>query len=184
MRYTTTIDITEMPQVYRNQNARLLYFHLCLKCGYHDDDRDVIEVSLRRLADDVGLTLSATRHSLKILMASSLIRMEGSLILVKKWVDERPITKRTRSEKSSRVQAEARAREERDAQRAVEIAKDKEQRARLEAEGLTSFIVFFEKKFAEYQQGENSALASLKRNISIYLEHCKQVKRKPIIDHI
>lgn len=73
MRYTTIIDITEQPDVYRNVNARLLYLHMALKAGYHDDDRDRLHVSLRNLAAAVGLTLSATRHALKVLEAAKLV---------------------------------------------------------------------------------------------------------------
>lgn len=60
MRYTTIVDISEYASLYRNHNARLVYLHLALRSGYHDNDRDLIDVSVRRLADAVA-SLSARR---------------------------------------------------------------------------------------------------------------------------
>lgn len=95
MRYTTLIDISEVPEVYGNMNARLLYLHMVLKSGYHDDDRDTLRASFRQLAAAVGLTLSATRHALRILGASGLIQKEGEVWRVKKWIALSPPTPRT-----------------------------------------------------------------------------------------
>ena len=67
MRYTTIIDIRDFPELYRNQNLRLLYLHLVLKSGYHDDDRDQVHTSIRRLGYETGLTVSAVRHGLAML---------------------------------------------------------------------------------------------------------------------
>lgn len=86
MRYTTLIDITEQPDVYRNVHARLLYLHLALKSGYHDNDRDLISISIRRLAMDAGLTVSATRHALRVLGAAGLISREGDKLRILKWI--------------------------------------------------------------------------------------------------
>ena len=95
MRYTTIIDITELPQVYRNVNARLLYLHLVLRSGYHNEDRDLARISLRVLASSVGLTLSATRHALHILGDAGLVVKEGDAWRVRKWFVADPPTPRT-----------------------------------------------------------------------------------------
>ena len=73
MRYTTIIDISEIQPIYRNVNARLVYLHLVLKSGYHDNDRDLVSISLRRIAAEVGLTLSATRHAISQLEKAQLL---------------------------------------------------------------------------------------------------------------
>lgn len=86
MRYTTLIDITELRQVYRNIHARLIYMHMVLKAGYHDDDRDVCSISIRSLAADTGLTVSATRHALKTLEANGLLTRTNGTWVVKKFV--------------------------------------------------------------------------------------------------
>ena len=86
MRYTTVIDISEFPQIYRNLNARLLYIHMALKAGYHDDDRDVCRLSIRSLAADVGITVSATRNALQQLEKAGLISKSSDCWIVKKWV--------------------------------------------------------------------------------------------------
>lgn len=98
MRYTTLIDISEIPEVYRNQNARLVYLHLALKAGYHDEDRDVLQTSIRMTAWKVGLTVSATRHALAVLERAGLLKRTVSGWTVTKWIqatDPTPRPKKT-----------------------------------------------------------------------------------------
>lgn len=96
MRYTTIIDITEFQVVYRNVHARLLYLHLVLKSGYHDQDRDLVALSLRSMAEQAGLTLSATRHAISQLERAGLLSKEGDRWRVKKWFIENPPSPRPR----------------------------------------------------------------------------------------
>lgn len=108
MRYTTVIDITELTEVYRNVNARLLYLHMSLKAGYHDDDRDKLEMSIRDLAAGAGLTLAATRHALKVLQAAKLIsRNARTWNVLKFFVADAPTPRRqpTKAEKASATAA-------------------------------------------------------------------------------
>lgn len=87
MRYTTVIDISEFRATYRNLNARLLYLHLALKSGYHDDDRDLIATSIRRMASDAGLTISAVRHALATLERDGLVKKaEDGRLRILKWI--------------------------------------------------------------------------------------------------
>lgn len=88
MRYTTVIDISEFPSVYKNPNARLVYLHMALKSGYHAEDKDKLKSSIRRIAMAVGLTVSATRHALAQLEREQLITKTDSGWMVKKWVVE------------------------------------------------------------------------------------------------
>jgi DNA-binding transcriptional MerR regulator len=88
MRYTTVIDISEFPRVYKNPNARLIYLHMALKSGYHAEDKDKIKTSIRRIALAVGLTVSATRHALAQLERDQLITKIDGGWMVKKWVVE------------------------------------------------------------------------------------------------
>lgn len=94
MRYTTLIDITEYPDLYRNTNVRLLYIHLVLKAGYHDENRDVVALSLRSMAADTGLSFGATRHALKVLQKHGLVTIVNGRLSVRKWVAPAPISKR------------------------------------------------------------------------------------------
>lgn len=107
MRYTTAIDITELPQVYRNVNARLLYLHMTLKCGYHDDDRDLLDASIRTLAADVGITIAATRHALVVLERAHLVSKEGAKWRVTKWLMSPEVTKRVGKKKSQEAAQDA-----------------------------------------------------------------------------
>lgn len=84
MRYTTIIDITDIPQVYNNINATRVYLHLCLTCGFTADDMDTLRISYRQLAAQLSITLSAVRHSLSLLIRYHLITIEGNIITVRK----------------------------------------------------------------------------------------------------
>lgn len=106
MRYTTVIDISDMPEVYRNQAARLLYIHMALCAGYHDDDRDQLRQSLRAMASRTGLTLSAVRHALGLLQRAGLVSREDTAWRVKKWFVDSPPTPR-RQPKDRRAAHEA-----------------------------------------------------------------------------
>lgn len=94
MRYTTIIDISDIPEVYRNQAARLLYIHMALCAGYHDEDRDLVKQSLRVMAWRSGLTLSAVRHALGLLQRSGLVSKDGDAWRIKKWFVDTPPTPR------------------------------------------------------------------------------------------
>lgn len=95
MRYTTVIDVTEFPDVWRNQNISRIYFFMALKCGYHDEDRDVLKISLRNLAAQASLTVSATRHALKVLESAKLVTHEKEAWRVTKFVLDKKPTSRT-----------------------------------------------------------------------------------------
>lgn len=99
MRYTTIIDIREFPQVYRNNHVKLVYLHLVLISGYHDGDRDQTPISIRQICYDTGLSLSAVRHSLKVLISAGLLSRSGIIWTVKKFVLDKSISPRIRSEK-------------------------------------------------------------------------------------
>lgn len=104
MRYTTIIDISEIAEIYKNPTARLLYLHMSLKAGYHDVDRDLVRLSIRRLSADVGVTVSATRHALHQLERVGLLTREGELWRVKKWVEEQQITTRAKTKREMQEQ--------------------------------------------------------------------------------
>lgn len=104
MRYTTVIDISELAEIYKNTTARLIYVHMCLKAGYHDVDRDLVKLSIRKLSADVGVTVSATRHALRLLERVGLLTREGELWRVKKWVEEQQITTRAKTKREMQEQ--------------------------------------------------------------------------------
>lgn len=104
MRYTTVIDISEISEIYKNPTARLLYLHMSLKAGYHDADRDLVRLSIRRLSADVGVTVSATRHALRQLERAGLLTRDGDLWRVKKWVEEQQITTRAKTKREMQEQ--------------------------------------------------------------------------------
>lgn len=111
MRYTTIVDIREFP-LYRNPSVRQLYLHLVLVSGYHDSDLDRVAVSVRGLASQTGLTISAVRHALDVMAKAGLVRREGGALMVTKYVLKDGIPKRARSKKEQQEQQLSREREQ------------------------------------------------------------------------
>lgn len=95
MRYTTLIDISEIPAIWRNDNAIKLYVTMVLKCGYHDEDRDKLKAGYRTLAAAAGITEDACRHALSVLQREGLLRRDGDSWLVTKYVAEKKPTARS-----------------------------------------------------------------------------------------
>lgn len=172
MRYTTIIDISEFPIVYKNPNIRLLYLHMVLKSGYHDDDRDKCFLSIRRLASDIGLTLSATRHALGILQKLGLIFRENDFYYVKKFVLEKPISPRVRSEKKQK-EAEIRERE-RQIQSEQEQREKEEKRRYLEMRksGRNPLKEMVIELMARAENGDQEA----KERLPMYKQIVQQIK--------
>lgn len=121
------IDITEYPQVWRSESATRLYVLLTLKCGYHDDDRDQIRLSLHTMEAETGLTFSAVRHAIKTLMKAGLLVKEENGFRVVKWCAEKKITERSRKTGSA-VTEESQA-----AVREAEQNRERLRRSRAEA---------------------------------------------------
>lgn len=168
MRYTTIIDITDMPVIYRNVNARLVYLHLVLKSGYHDYDRDIVSLSFRRLSVDTGLSLSAIRHAISQLQKANLLTRQGNIWVVKKWIIEQKISTRARTarqQKQIEIEAERRREQEK---REQEALIHKAQREKLEAEGKTPFMAFFERQQKLAAAGDPEAAESVRRNQKYY----------------
>lgn len=126
MRYTTVIDITQCPDIYRNTNARLLYFHMVLVCGYHDHDKGLVRKSVRQLAAETGITKSATENALRQLIRWQLARRFRGKLYVVNWWPEQPITKPKRRAQDIRDQAIAREREAKNQEREAEVQRAKE----------------------------------------------------------
>lgn len=175
MRYTTIIDISELPRIYQNINARLVYLHLVLKSGYHDDDRDLVHLSLRRIAAETGLSLSAIRHAISVLEKSGLLSRQGDLWLVKKWIIEQKISTRARTarqQKAIEIEAERRIENEK-REREAEI--EKQRREALAAQGKTQFMLYVERLQKEAAAGSIEAAEALKRHEKAYNTAVKQM---------
>lgn len=177
MRYTTIIDITEQPAVYRNINCRLLYLHLALRSGYHDADRDMIDISIRRLAMETGLTVSATRHALRVLETAQLLSKVGPLWHVKKWLLEDQISPRAKKQKQQaddiRATAARQEREEQERRRQQEI----DNRRILEQTGKTEFMVYYEDLMKRAEAGDVDAARLVQQRRSIYEAHKRDLEQ-------
>lgn len=158
MRYTTLIDISQYP-LYRNTNVRLVYMHLCLRAGYHDEDRDLIAISYRQLASEVGITLSACRHALKVLSSAKLIQQQDGFIWVRKWLQDPVITPRKEVSKKAQARAIAAHQQEKDAQ----DAQYRQEMAQIKASGKTSLQAYIERLEARAAEGDLEAIETLKR---------------------
>lgn len=168
MRYTTLIDISEFPEVYKNHNARLLYLHMALKAGYRDDDRDMLPLSIRNLSAQAGVTLSACRNALKVLQRARLITRQGDTWIVRKWCEQQPITTRrkTKAEEQRINQAAERKRLEAERERAQAI--EELQREQWKSEGKTSWMIYYESRKALADAGSQEDAAWCARNLGTY----------------
>lgn len=164
MRYTTLIDIRDQPAVYRNINCRLVYMHLALRAGYHDNDRDVCNVSLRQLAREVGITLSACRHALSVLDRAKLVARQGTLLIVRKWTIEGPITPRAKTAKQQKQQQAADQAAAIQEQRRRHRQASEEQYRQQYTDGPTAFRIYFEEMKKKAEAGDIEAQAFVKQN--------------------
>lgn len=180
MRYTTIIDISGS-EMYKNQAVRLVYLHLVLKSGYTDADRDLVTISVRRLAMETGLTLAAVRHALGMLAKAGLLKQQGkksSLWYVVKWLAQPTITPRAKTQRQQKaIEAEAQRQaqlEERHRQMAIE----EQRRLQLEATGRTSFMVYYEDLQRRAAAGDKDAAQGLVRHKVLYEAHRKQMEEQ------
>lgn len=164
MRYTTIIDISTSQVLYRSHNIRLVYLHLCLKAGYHDNDRDLVRISIRTLAADVGLTVGAVRHALEQLQKYQMLTRRGDLWQVAKWVNEQPITTRSKTVKQQAVIAQQaalkKAREERERQLEIESIRRKE----ILAGDKSSWQLYVESQAKKAAAGDPDAIAWIEKH--------------------
>lgn len=126
MRYTTIIDIRELG-IYRNQATRLLYLHMVLASGYHESDLDQVNISIRGLSTQTGLTVSATRHALAVLMKAGIVRREGDHLHVSKFVVQEGIPKKARTKKEQQLQLLAREREQQEQEKELQRFREVQQ---------------------------------------------------------
>ena len=176
MRYTTIIDLTEMPSLYRSESCRLVYLHLVLKSGYHDSDRDLCGISLRRLSQETGLTLAAVRCALSRLAHAQMIARQGTLWYVRKFVMEQPITSRAKSAKQAkRIEAMA-VQEQEHEQRVQRLQIEEQKRLNLMNQGKTSLMVWYEQQLERAAAGDKEAADYCARNKATYELHKNQMK--------
>lgn len=176
MRYTTIIDLREQPLLYRSTAVRLLYLHLVLISGYHDDDRDMVNCSIRQLARDTGLTISAVRCALQRLQDAQLLTRQGDAWMVKKWILEKPITARAKTEKAAKARDIRLQEEEEREQRHEAWARQDQERKELAAQGKTSYMIYYESMLDKAQNGDVQALQFCRLHKAVYESHKKAVQ--------
>lgn len=176
MRYTTLIDITETKEVYKSTTARLVYLHMALRAGYHDSDRDMLQISIRQLAADVGVTVSATRHALKMLQRYQLIRRDGPIWTVRKWILQEDISKRPTSKRQQQQIDAAIERKKAEEARQLQQQIEEEQRNRQWQTGKTSFMVWYEAQQRKAEAGDQDAARAVERHRATYEAHSEQIK--------
>lgn len=178
MRYTTIIDITEFPAVYNNPAARLLYLHLCLRSGYHDYDRDISTLSLRQMAKQTGLTLAAVRHAVGVLEKWQLIKRQGQLTRVRKFIVEQPISPRAKTQRQAKAAAAAELRKQEERKQAAE----RDERAAMidtyRAQGKTPFMVYYEQQMTLAEKGDQNAADFCMREKKNYQTHLLSIQQQ------
>lgn len=177
MRYTTIIDIRSLSW-YRNPSARLVYIHLSLTAGWHDDDRDIARISYRRLALETGLTLSATRHALQQLTTTGMIMAVEKGWMVKKWEIPKDITPLQKIIKGKKLQQVAAAVSTGSRDIMEKLDQERQTRKALAASGKSQFMVYYENQLVKANEGDAEALAAVERYKTIYEEHKNKFTKK------
>lgn len=180
MRYTTIIDLSEFPAVYRNKNVRLVYLHLVLKSGYHDNDRDLIDISIRNLAWAVGLSVSATRHALHTLEQARMIKRSGPLWHVRKFIIEQEITPRVKTQKEAKKKAAAVAEQQASQALNTRLDEERERRQNLQQNNTSDFIIYYEDVVRRAMAGDVDAQETARRRRDMYINDCKSCGHTPI----
>lgn len=180
MRYTTIIDLSEFPTVYRNKNVRLVYLHLVLKSGYHDNDRDLIDISIRNLAWSVGLSVSATRHALHILEQARMLKRSGPLWHVRKFIIEQEITPRSKTQRESKRAAAAAVEKARNQALNTQLDQERERRQNLQENNTSDFIIYYEDVVRRAKAGDVDAQETMRKRKDMYIADCKSCGHVPI----
>lgn len=154
MRYTTVIDVTEIPDIWRNPNVTRLYFYMAMRCGYHDDDRDQLRISIRNLSYSAGLTLSACRHALKVLQKFGLVSPMGEYYLVKKFLLDQKISTRAKTIKQQQDEFIAADREQQQQALDRRLAEERRSRNRSQDQLDAEFL----QQYQEYQKEPNTTM--------------------------
>lgn len=174
MRYTTLIDISESKDLYRNPNVRLVYLHLVLKSGYHDNDRDICTTSIRNLAAATGLTIAATRHALKQLTKAKLVERINTAYKVKKWVQADKPMPRPSGPRKGKADAAQAAREHEE--QAINRERERQQRQQLRQRGKTEFMLYFESLQKRAANGDLDAQIQVQKRQAMYDEQVAKLK--------
>ena len=177
MRYTTIIDIRQLSGLYRNHNARMIYLHMVLKSGYHDDDRDLLDCSIRQLSAETGLTVSATRHALQQLEKARLITRQGNLWFVKKFIMDQQVTPRAKTERQQGIMKAAAARRQEQEARERELEIQRIQREQMFASGTNSFIQYCEGLKRKAEAGDAEAAATFRRHQAAYERQVEAIRQ-------
>lgn len=179
MRYTTIIDVTELPAVFRCRSAVWLYLVMAMKCGYHDNDRDILDMSLSQLANASGMTIGAVRHAVKVLQAARLLKRDGHIWTIRKWLPEQTITPRRQTKRAERLVQKRLDEEREQQQREAAMEAERRKNDAIWASGKSPFIVYCEDLKRRADEGDESAAAAFKRNQSAYERAINKLKSKP-----
>lgn len=177
MRYTTIIDLSEYTSLYRNHNVRLVYLHMVLRSGWHDEDRDILDLSIRALAQGVGLSISAVRHALRQLEKSQLIVRQGNVWSVRKWVLQETPTPRPRSRKEQKQIDVSSRRAAEQAHLDTQLEQIRTEREQMHAAGKSSFMLYFEALQKKAAAGDVEAQELVARHRSTYENQVKSMKK-------
>lgn len=177
MRYTTIIDLSEYSSLYRNHNVRLVYLHMVLKSGWHDEDRDILDQSIRALAQGTGLSVSTVRHALKQLEKSQLIVRQGNVWSVRKWVLQEVPTPRPKSAKGQKQIEERTRRASEQAQLDSKLEQQRIEREQMISAGKSPFMLYYEALQAKAAAGDAEAQELVARHRSTYENQVKSMKK-------
>lgn len=166
MRYTTIIDISTIDTIYNNINSVRIYLHCCLKCGYSEENKDLIMISIRQLSRELNISISAVRNSLKQLQKFGLISISGGIIKVNKWLENPEYAKRktSRQIKLEEVKQEIESKKQAD-----KLQDEQERRAKIEMlrKGYTPYMKVYMGYLEAAKKGDEQARELVRKKSNI-----------------
>jgi hypothetical protein len=137
----------------------------------------MLRMSIRAIAADTGLTVSATRHALALLLRAKLIERNGDVWRVYKWIPEQTITARPATKKQQQQQTARAIEQQQQREREARESEIKNQREALEKIGKTPYMVYYESQIEAARNGDLEAAKIVERNREIYEAHKQRMEQ-------
>ena len=102
---------------------------------------------------------------------------QGPMLQVRKFIIEQPISKRARSKREEKQEAQRQERLEDHARQVQKRREADQQRAAFLAQGKTSFMVYYEEQMDLAKKGDIEAAHFVETQKSTYAAHARQVEQ-------
>lgn len=127
---------------------------------------------------EIGLSLGAVRHALKLLEKHKLIERQSNLWYVRKFVATQVITPRAKTERQQkRIEHLADARRQQE-QLELQLEVEKQQRDRNWSQGKTNYMIYYEQQLKLAAAGNEKAQRIVRQGEATYKAHQESIRQQ------